>query len=983
MLDAAPSSHPTIDVNASASNLVLPAELTFYDTYSWCLDPHLTVRKAIDCFGAEVEKLRTVTERWQELEIATNMFLLSGALLNVVDECLRGPTLRMPRQLAALSLGRAARWTTDKWRDALTRQAQARVSRWREGWQRELRELLALIATAEAVDRSVLEASGRRLAALLQSGLPPELVDKQIGVPTPFRRLDLTHLDVLSLGRQFAARFPDRRQPILILGVRTSGSYFVPLLEALLGSEGYDRVSSLTIQPNKGPGRLERQKLIIAAKAGCTALVVDDPPYTGRTVVLAYEIARQAGFAPGKLRVLVPVHPAQSDWFRHLPERTLISLDPEQWYKRQLLAPMRASELLGEYYREQGFIQTVVVASSYARELNAHLRELGENERSTRLKRVYEVHLQRAGGEREVRYVLAKSVGWGWLGYHAFLAGYRLRRFVPPLLGLREGILYMEWVPDAAPDHNKDDRRQQLIETSARYVAARARRLSLKTRAEPRRHLRQHENGLNLLAKVLSKAYGPFVTDMLMLECLKRWLCQQGSFAPALIDGRMRRTDWIAAPQGWLKADYEHHGMGKSELNVLDPAYDLAETILDLRLSPREEAGFVRSYVESSGDIVTEERLFMNKLLAGLWAIESAQASLFGKRHAATRQQALHERFMRAWDFLTVHAARYCGRYSRPPPQPGWRAPLVMLDVDGVLDRRIFGFPCTTAAGIQALSLLHAHGFSVALNSARAAAEVREYCQAYSLAGGVAEHGSYIWDALARRGRVLIDDEARRQLDLLRGRLRDLPGVFLDDRHQYSIRAFTYKRKARGLRAQTLESLNSFSVGAGLPTPLPTLVLDHLITSLRLDQLSFHHTTIDTTVVAKHYDKGTGLSALADWVSLPRHEIIAVGDSEPDLAMFRLAGASFAPGQIGCIREARLLGCKSVARRYQRGLLDIARLIVHPSGKKCARCAEAETGWSSDSRELFLALIQAADRLGAGSTARALFNPANFKLFVR
>ena len=58
-------------------------------------------------------------------------------------------------------------------------------------------------------------------------------------------------------------------------------------------------------------------------------------------------------------------------------------------------------------------------------------------------------------------------------------------------------------------------------------------------------------------------------------------------------DGNMRRAEWIVGPHGPLKTDYEHHGLGKEELNVIDPAYDLADTILNLELSP-EEAEAVR-----------------------------------------------------------------------------------------------------------------------------------------------------------------------------------------------------------------------------------------------------------------------------------------------------------------------------------------------------------------------------------------------------
>ena len=218
----------------------------------------------------------------------------------------------------------------------------------------------------------------------------------------------------------------------------------------------------------------------------------------------------------------------------------------------------------------------------------------------------------------------------------------------------------------------------------------------------------------------------------------------------------MHRSEWILGPQGPLKTDYEHHGMGRSALNVIDPAYDLADTILNLALSPEEERRLIRQYIAESGDAAVEQRLFMHKLLAGLWAMSRTQDQLFDSPRGGDAQRDYHRRFMNAWNFLTVQTARHCGSLCHPRTDLRWRAPLVVLDIDGVLDRRLFGFPCTTAAGIKALSLLSAHEFSVALNTARSAAEVKDYCNAYSLAGGVAEHGSYLWDAVRQREQVLI-----------------------------------------------------------------------------------------------------------------------------------------------------------------------------------------------------------------------------------
>src|SRR5437588_2450784 len=116
--------------------------------------------------------------------------------------------------------------------------------------------------------------------------------------------------------------------------------------------------------------------------------------------------------------------------------------------------------------------------------MNAALERRSNDPWHNRLKRIYEVRLEGGGGRTETRYVLAKSVGWGWLGYHAVLAGERLAGFVPPLLGLRDGILYTEWLPQVDPAEASGDR-GRWIEAAASYVAARVRCLKLDSDPSP------------------------------------------------------------------------------------------------------------------------------------------------------------------------------------------------------------------------------------------------------------------------------------------------------------------------------------------------------------------------------------------------------------------------------------------------------------------------------------------------------------------
>jgi hydroxymethylpyrimidine pyrophosphatase-like HAD family hydrolase len=952
---------------SSAMSYPLAAELGFYNSYAWCLNAYPLVQDAIQFLTQEILKFQLDLNGWQAGEVALNVFLLSCGLLNVVEEDLRGRAPRLPVQLMT-RLGRCAAWMAGAIRVA---EAAASVTswrrrvglrRWQEAWQASLDDFLSVFIKAPLPRPALFAEPAARLAELLLSlPLPPDLQAKHIGAPTLFRRLDTTHFDVLALGRRFADRFPDRSERILVVGLRTSGSYFAPLLKAYLKTSGYD-VRSMTINPGKGPGRWEKQQLRRSARRGLTALIVDDSPQTGGSIVLALDIARLAGFSLEKMKVLAPLHPATRDCLKNLPEEMVISLEPENSHKFCLLAPELVERRLGEYFRAPDIRGIRLVVSDAVKGFNEGLERLSSNDRGTRIKRVYEVHLDTTRG-KEVRYVLAKGVGWGWLSYHAFLVGHRLSGFVPPVLGLRDGIVYMEWYPHPTVARHHAGERKEIIETSASYIARRARSLVLNSSSTSGRNIKRHEEGFLLLYRTFGRAYPWLSWRVLMRRRLERRLSRERGPRPTLIDGKMAGDEWIVGPRGFLKIDYEHHGMGKSELNVTDPAYDLAETILRLALPVEEERDLIHRYIEASEDHSIERRLFINKLLAGLWTMSSAKAHFFAAPQSAEYQQHLHRQFMNAWNFLSEQAAYFCGDLCRSTRDVEWRSPLVFLDVDGVLDQCRFGFPCTTADGMEAIALLATHGFCVALNTARSVSEVKTYCEAYGFAGGVAEYGGFMWDAVRKRGQSLLSEDATRQLAELRTHLRRIPGVFLDDRYHYSIRAFTYAAKPRALASLLINALRGVGVGPGTPTPLPPLIADHLITELGLNRLSIHQTASDTTIVAKEADKGTGLVALRDWIFEPDAETVAIGDSEADLKMFRVAKRCFAPAQIGCAIQARLLGCKIAHHSYQRGFLEVARLLVHPDDRRCDRCLNVRDSWPQD--DLFLEILKVTDRFSA------------------
>ncbi len=958
---------PTSAAGAPAEATPLDSELRFCEGYPWCLNPFLTVGETVERLRHELTRLGQMPDDWQAGEVSRNVFLLSCTLLNSADDYLLGEPYRLPGKLAALPLFGVGLRTAEGLKTLLRRRRVRQLREWREGWESALDAFLRLLVSQEPPNPATLTASGEALASALRVSLPPDFLVQLTQLPSAFRKQDLTHFDVLALGRKLVEQFPDRSQPILVAGLRTAGSYFAPLLRAFLEVEGYADVAALTLRPNKGVPPWDRDRLGRCARAEYLAVIVDEPPGSGDTVALAVDAVRRAGFPDGKIVGLFPVHPLRRDWRDHveavpLANLRILQLPPEEWHKQRLLEPKAVEGRLAEYYRGRGYGDARVVSSPAADRFNAWVRDSAKETRRARIKCVYEVHLETADGQTETRFVLAKGVGWGYLSYHALIAGHRLAGFVPPVLGLRDGILYTEWVPEPSDVGSCEEERRQWVETAASYVAARARALRLRKDPCPALGLNPQHEAFELLEKVLSRAYGKAAVVNLMRPRVRHRLASSPCPFPTLIDARMRPAEWVRAPGALLKTDFEHHGLGKNELNVTDPAYDLADAIFELGLSPEEEGQLLRRYVRESGDAGVGDRLFLNKLLAGLWATASARKALFQQPQSGERQQAWNRQYCRAWDFLTVQATRYCGARCVVPREVAWRSPVAVLDIDGVLDTRPFGFPCTSAAGVEALSLLHAHDCAVAVDTARSVSEVKEYCRAYHLAGGVAEYGSYVWDAVAGRGRSMVSPESLRQLDLARQELHRFPGVFLNDLYEYSIRAYTYVREST--------------------IPLPITTVQRLAADPRFDRLRFHQTTIDTAIVAREVDKGVGLSALLEWVGGAGLDTVAVGDSEPDLAMFGVARRSFAPAQINCARLARFAGCRIARRPYQRGLLEIARSLVHPDGSRCERCSPRGPALPKDDG-LFGDLLHAADQAPWPLLLRALIDQLAFRVFVR
>jgi len=945
----------------------LESESDLYLANRWCLNPFPTISELLGRLHQELRQATAAEEAWHRAEAAANILLMSCAIADTIDDYLLGVRYDFARVTAVVPIVRPVARAVDGLLD-LCRRARTWRRRSLVRWQRDLSTAIEAFAAATIVTpqprRDMVERACERLQILLRTPLPADLRARRPRIPGAFRRHDLTHQDVVAMARKFAAADTGRQRPLMVLAIRTAGSYFAPVIAACLKAGGYEDVDFAAIHPKKGMLPREAARIACCANRGGQVVIVDEPLDTGETLAAVVGILRRTGIAAGSITALLPVHPQRRDWsaqFSRLGIRDIrvVRFEPEEWHKHRLLAPDAMKRRLRRYFLLRGYGEVEVVESAAASAFNGALARASGAYFGSRLKRVHEVRLTRADGRRETRYVLAKSVGWGWLGYHAFIAAVALAPFIAPVLGLRDGILYMEWLPQSPGDAAGVDR-EKVVRTVASYAAARVRLLKLHDDPCPDLSRRRYHDGIELLGGVLSRACGSRVAAALHGPRIRDALSRFSSPVAALIDGRMHPREWIASRGALLKTDFEHHGLGKSALNMTDPAYDLADAILGFGLSRSEERTLLALYAEESGDRGIEERLLLNKILAGSAAMAAALTCLRDPLLASRHTEA-NRSYVTAWHFLAAHAARYCGSVLPAAERIRWNSPLMVLDVDGVVDSRRFGFPCTTAAGILALSLLHTHDMAVAMNTARAIGEVKEYCRAYRCVGAVAEYGSVAWDAVSGRERVLASPGSLRQLEQLRGALREIRHVYLDDAYQYSIRAYRFEGDSMA--------------------PLPAAMVGNLVSRLGADEVVVRHTTIDTAIHARDVDKGKGLRALLELSGSPDADTVAVGDSEPDLPMFRAARRCFAPANVLCRPAAVKLGCHIADEPYQKGLLEVVRRVLHSDGKRCALCESAAKASPPDG-SLFLKLLGFADHARSDLLLRALADPMAMRAFV-
>ena len=919
------------------------AEEDFYSFYGWALDPVLSVFDLFEHLRESLNQLTSLNVPWQIEECKTNVYLFASALTCTVDDYLGEtspnisklsrmfPAFRIPILLAQKIINVVHRFATfpQKWRAA----------RWREKWTSRVDAICELLTQTGKPAQAQLDELRKSIEDSIVTPPPKQLLNRRMQLPSGYRSQDLAHQDAFSLAELFAASRQNRHSALLIVGPRSMGAYFAPAAKAKLLQLGWTSVSWCTIRPKHGISPWEETALQSLSTPDVQVLVIDESPNTGNTFQLMVNLLRERGVSADRIFILAAMHPARSDWRLPITEETrgitLIRLEATALHKNRLLEPHSALPLLASYLQALGWDGVELVQSSRTDELNARFEEHFQDGFQCRLKRVFDVRLVKNGAPPVVRRVLAKSVGWGWLGYQAFFAGEQLAAFVPAMLGLREGLLYMEWLErvDGNPVTPP-------IKRLAAYVAGRETTLRLKKDPTFAISPGYSWTGWSVLIDSLRRAYGSVVGHV-KVPALHQNLARHVCRGPALIDGNMKPGDWVQTQNAFLKVDYEHHNFGRTELYIVDPAYDLASAIFEFGLSAQGEKELIAHYVQLSGDSEVVDRILLWDLVLGLAVMEGATAALDVEARS-TAPMLWHERLFLARNFL-VHQMNLFSASLLPRVFLRCSRRLIFLDLDGVFDSNVFGFPQATTSGLLALASLQSHGFSVILNTARGVTDVRQYCEAYGLQGGVAESGCIFVDAPTQSEILLVEPEAAAQLSCCKTAIQSLPGVFVDPNYRTAVRAFRYERnRTKGLsEAEVREVLER--AGLALLTFLPT--------------------EADTTIVPKGINKGSGLLWAKKYMGSEGDPVAAVGDNDQDLDMFRAADLAFAPANSSkSVREFAASGkCKLMRRPRQRGLLEAVRQLIHPDGQLCGKC-NVQLAQARGCGALFQRLMEVAER---------------------
>src|SRR5690242_1006101 len=420
------------------------------------------------------------------------------------------------------------------------------------------RDLQRIATTALSLDRS-------------RSALPATLAGQILRLPACFRSMDQHPDDLSTLAARFADRWPDRNRALLAVGVRTSGSYLAPLFAAALRTLGYSAVGVLTVRPDDPLLGWERAQLRQLVGDGGMALILDDPPVTGRSIARVASQLQRAGLAGSSTVALLARCESQPTVLPGLSALPHVTLTGPDWRIVRALGVDAVSRALRDMLPPTTELLTLVPRTTTGlHPVRGHLRA----------SYTAELYDQVTGG-RVTRDIVAEGVGLGYFGRHAAAVGHALRGWVSDVYGFSDGLLLREGVLSRGNQVHSGSAHRK-AERVADYVLAR--RQALPASRDSSSQLSGQQPAWEVAATRLCAVLGRLGMPLRipLVDPIVRRLLNVS--APMIIDGRMGPENWHTGPTGpgqdqpavLVKEEFAEGAFSNRELFCYDPVFDLA-----------------------------------------------------------------------------------------------------------------------------------------------------------------------------------------------------------------------------------------------------------------------------------------------------------------------------------------------------------------------------------------------------------------------
>ncbi len=304
--------------------------------------------------------------------------------------------------------------------------------------------------------------------------IEPDLANKVLRLPSCFRSFDQHPDDVKALVEKFATQFPDRKRPLVVIGLRTSGSYLAPLLSAYLRANGYEGGLTFTIRPDERPNRHLKLTLQRAAKQNGLALLIDDPPITGHSLSATVDQLVRSKFPKEAIVLLLALFETVGQVPGFLSGYHTIMLTWEDWSVHKRCEKQFTEMALSQLFTPGLQVKKVekIQQPKEAQPRRGHIHVL------------YRVEItNQAGRSLGQKYVFIEGVGLGYFGHHALAINQAIQGYFPSIFGVKDGLLYREWMPDdqrfstAFPNREKE-----MAAQFATYVTTQEGKISRKFR---------------------------------------------------------------------------------------------------------------------------------------------------------------------------------------------------------------------------------------------------------------------------------------------------------------------------------------------------------------------------------------------------------------------------------------------------------------------------------------------------------------------